>query len=104
MALRFEGHDPVIIARDGQPCEPHAIEDGRLLLGPAMRVDLIVDMTGEPGGRYSVRDDFYEGLGYELTRLAYRASLQFGPHLPSGSGFRRILYRNRTWPTPNAMC
>jgi len=71
MALRFEGHDPVIIARDGQPCEPHAVEDGRLLLGPAMRVDLLVDMKGEPGRRYRITDDFYQGLGYELIRLAY---------------------------------
>ncbi|RWA97368.1 multicopper oxidase family protein [Mesorhizobium sp.] len=71
MALRFEGHVPVIIARDGQPCDPHALEDGRLLLGPAMRIDLLVDMQGEPGRRYRITDDFYQGLGYELTRLAY---------------------------------
>lgn len=71
MALRFEEHDPVIIARDGQPCDPHTVEDGRLLLGPAMRVDLLLDMQGKPGGQYRVTDDFYQGLGYELTRLAY---------------------------------
>jgi FtsP/CotA-like multicopper oxidase with cupredoxin domain len=71
MALRFEGHEPVIIARDGQPCEPHRLDDSRLLLGPAMRVDLLLDMQGEPGRRYRITDDFYQGLGYELTRLAY---------------------------------
>ncbi|TIR28451.1 MAG: multicopper oxidase family protein, partial [Mesorhizobium sp.] len=52
MALRFEGHDPVIIARDGQPCDPHQLKDGRLLLGPAMRIDLLLDLQGEPGRRY----------------------------------------------------
>jgi FtsP/CotA-like multicopper oxidase with cupredoxin domain len=71
MALRFEGHDPVIIARDGQPCDPHQLGDGRLLLGPAMRVDLLLDMRGEPGRRYRITDDFYQGLEYELTRFAY---------------------------------
>jgi FtsP/CotA-like multicopper oxidase with cupredoxin domain len=71
MALRLEGHDPVIIARDGQPCDPHVIEGGHLLLGPAMRVDLLIDLQGEPGRRYRVTDVFYEGLGYELTGFAY---------------------------------
>jgi len=71
MALRFEGHDPLIIACDGQPCDPHPLDHGRLLLGPAMRVDLLLDMQGEPARRYRITDDFYQGLGYELTRLAY---------------------------------
>jgi FtsP/CotA-like multicopper oxidase with cupredoxin domain len=62
MALRFEGHRPVIVAIDGQPCDPHEPEDGRLLLGPAMRADILLDMQGEPGKRYRVVDDFYQGL------------------------------------------
>ncbi len=69
MALRFEGHRPLVIAIDGEPCEPHETE--RLLLGPAMRVDLMLDMQGEPGKRYRVVDDFYDGLSYWLTHLAY---------------------------------
>ncbi len=71
MGLRFEGHDPVVVAIDGQPCEPHEPEGGRVLLGPAMRVDLLIDMKGNPGGRYPVVDDFYDGLEYALTELAY---------------------------------
>src|SRR5207237_1530357 len=71
MALRFEGHRPVVVAIDGQPCEPHEPEDGRLLLGPAMRVDVILDMQGEPGRRYRVVDDFYDNLSYWLTQLEY---------------------------------
>lgn len=71
MGLRFDGHDPVVVAVDGQPCEPHRPDGGRILLGPAMRIDLLIDMKGEPAGRYRVIDDFYEGLEYELTRLAY---------------------------------
>ena len=71
MALRFEGHRPVVVAIDGQPCEPHEPADGRLLLGPAMRLDVVLDMQGEPGRRYRVVDDFYDGLSYWLTELAY---------------------------------
>lgn len=73
MALRFEGHRPVIVAIDGQPCDPHEPRDGRVLLGPAMRVDIVLDMQGEPGKRYAVTDDFYEGLAYTLNNLAYDA-------------------------------
>lgn len=71
MTLRFEGHRPVIVAIDGQPCEPHAPQDERISLGPAMRVDVVLDMQGEPGRGYSVVDDFYDGHSYVLTRLAY---------------------------------
>ncbi|HEX5326231.1 MAG TPA: multicopper oxidase family protein [Acetobacteraceae bacterium] len=71
MALRFEGHRPVVIAIDGQPCDPHEPEGGRLLLGPAMRIDVVLDMIGEPGRRYRVIDDFYDGLAYTLVQFAY---------------------------------
>jgi FtsP/CotA-like multicopper oxidase with cupredoxin domain len=71
MALRFEKHNPVIVAIDGQPCEPHEPDGGRILLGPAMRIDVIIDMQGDPGKRYAVIDDFYDGLAYTLTNLAY---------------------------------
>ncbi len=71
MALHFEGHRPVVVATDGQPCEPHEPANGRLLLGPAMRIDVMLDMQGEPGRRYRVVDDFYDNLAYWLTELAY---------------------------------
>ena len=74
MALRFEGHRPIVIAIDGQPCEPHEPEDGRVVLGPAMRIDIVLDMQGKPGSRYAVIDDFYDGLAYTLTSLAYENS------------------------------
>jgi len=71
MALGFEGHRPVIIAVDGQPCEPYEPSDGRVVLGPAMRIDVMLDLIGRPGRRYTVTDDFYEGLSYALTTFAY---------------------------------
>jgi FtsP/CotA-like multicopper oxidase with cupredoxin domain len=71
MALRFEGHRPVVVAVDGQPCEPHEPKGGRILLGSAMRIDVVLDLQGEPGCRYRVVDDFYDGLAYWVTELAY---------------------------------
>jgi FtsP/CotA-like multicopper oxidase with cupredoxin domain len=71
MALRFEGHRPIVVAVDGQPCDPHEPDGGRLVLAPAMRVDVVLDMQGDPGSRHAVTDDFYDGLAYTLTTLAY---------------------------------
>lgn len=67
--LRFEGHEPWVIALDGQPVAPHAIE--RVVLGPGMRADLILDCRAAPGGRHRVIDDFYGQRAYRLLDLAY---------------------------------
>ncbi|MFJ1311891.1 multicopper oxidase family protein [Agrobacterium sp. P15N1-A] len=87
MALRFEGHRPVVVAVDGQPCDPHEPENGRVLLGPAMRVDVLLDMQGEPGRSYAVTDDFYDGLGYTLTMLGYAEGAPVRAH-PFDVAFR----------------
>lgn len=68
-ALRFEGLAPRIIALDGQPVEPHAPPGGRIVLGPAMRADLILDITGKPGDRHAVIDGFYPRQTYKLLDL-----------------------------------
>jgi FtsP/CotA-like multicopper oxidase with cupredoxin domain len=87
MALRFDGHRPMIVALDGQPCEPHEPPNGRILLGPAMRADLILDMQGEPGRSYRVVDDFYDRLAYTLARLEYDKTSPVRPH-PSDAPLR----------------
>jgi FtsP/CotA-like multicopper oxidase with cupredoxin domain len=74
MALRFEGHKPTIVAIDGQPCEPHEPEGGSLPLGPGMRLDVVIDMQGDPGRSYAIVDEFYDDLAYALTHLAYDQS------------------------------
>ena len=71
MALRFEGHHPIVIAYDGQPCDPHEPAEGRILLGPGMRADIALDLDGTPGQRYRVVDEFYDSLAYTLAELAY---------------------------------
>jgi FtsP/CotA-like multicopper oxidase with cupredoxin domain len=87
MALRFEGHRPVIVALDGQPCDPHEPAGGRILLAPAMRADVMLDMQGEPGRTYSVVDDFYDQLSYTLVRLAYDPTPPLRSH-PSDASLR----------------
>jgi FtsP/CotA-like multicopper oxidase with cupredoxin domain len=69
--LAFSGHRPRVIALDGHPVPPHEPEGSRIVLGPAMRVDLVLDMTGAPGERFQVMDTFYRGLGYRLLDLVY---------------------------------
>jgi FtsP/CotA-like multicopper oxidase with cupredoxin domain len=69
--LEFEDHRPLVIAFDGQPAEPHAPEGGRVVLGPAMRTDLILDATGKPGHSVEVLDTFYRGLEYKLVEISY---------------------------------
>jgi FtsP/CotA-like multicopper oxidase with cupredoxin domain len=59
-ALAFAGHRPRIVALDGQPVTPHEPEDGRIVLGPAMRADLVMDMIGRAGER-----------SYRLLEIAY---------------------------------
>ena len=69
--LEFSGHRPQIIAYDGQPVTPHDVPSGRIVLGPAMRIDVIIDMTNRPGDRFTVTDSFYKDLEYRLLDLVY---------------------------------
>lgn len=71
MALDFEGHAPMVVAIDGHPVEPHAPEGGRVVLGPAMRADLVIDMVAAPDGPYAVVDSFYARAAYKLVDLVY---------------------------------
>jgi FtsP/CotA-like multicopper oxidase with cupredoxin domain len=69
-ALEFRGHRPVIVALDGQPVDLHEAK-GAVVLGPAMRADLILDMQGTPGSRFEIHDGFYRRLAYRLVEIAY---------------------------------
>lgn len=69
-ALEFRGHEPWVVALDGQPVEPHQ-PGGAVVLGPAMRADLILDMTAAPGSRHAVIDGFYRQRAYTFNELQY---------------------------------
>jgi FtsP/CotA-like multicopper oxidase with cupredoxin domain len=67
--LTFEGHAPQVIALDGHPVEPHW--EGRVVLGPGMRADLLLDCASKPGSAHRVVDGFYRQRAYELLKLQY---------------------------------
>jgi FtsP/CotA-like multicopper oxidase with cupredoxin domain len=50
--LGFEGHDPWLVALDGQPVPPKKLGKDRLVLGPGMRADLLLDAIADPGERH----------------------------------------------------
>jgi FtsP/CotA-like multicopper oxidase with cupredoxin domain len=87
--LNFEGHQPWVIALDGQPVTPHWFE--RVVLGPGMRADVILDCAAAPGSRHRVVDDFYRGRAYELLKVHYgeekplRASFEPAPRLAANA-------------------
>ena len=68
-ALDFGDLAPQVIALDGQPVTPHAAPGGRVVLGPAMRADLILDVTAAPGATISVIDRFFAQDAYTLVDL-----------------------------------
>lgn len=69
-ALRFENNTPVVVARDGHPVTPHEPPEGIVLLGPGMRIDLVLDCGAAPGTRASVVDVFPREP-YRVVDLAY---------------------------------
>ena len=85
--LELEGHEPSVIALDGQPVVPH--RTARVVLGPGMRADLILDCEGKPGSAHRVIDTFYRQRAYELLKLQYskevpvRTSFSPVPRLPA---------------------
>ena len=85
--LEFEGHEPWIIALDGHPVAPR--REGRVVLGPGMRADLILDCAGKPGTEHRIVDRFYRQRAYELLKIQYgkepplRESFAPVPRLPA---------------------
>ncbi len=73
-ALEFRGLAPSVIALDGHPVEPHAPEGGRVVLGPGMRADVILDVGDIPGGRAPVVDSYYGQRAYTLVDLVAEGS------------------------------
>jgi FtsP/CotA-like multicopper oxidase with cupredoxin domain len=62
-----------------------------------MRIDLMLDMRGEPGRRYRVVDDFYDGLSYWVTELAYSE----GPPLRAHALEPPLVLPRNPLPEPN---
>lgn len=103
-ALAFGGHRPWIIALDGHPHGPVRLgPDGPLVLGPAMRADLVIDGDADPGRRYAITDAFYERRSYELTDIAYGGSPVRDPaRFEPPPRCRRTRCPSPTWTPPPA--
>jgi FtsP/CotA-like multicopper oxidase with cupredoxin domain len=54
LPVRIEADSLTVVAIDGQPAEPFAPRDGRLMLGPGNRIDLLMDATLPPGSRAAI--------------------------------------------------
>jgi FtsP/CotA-like multicopper oxidase with cupredoxin domain len=97
--LGFEGHDPWLIAFDGQPLEPRSLGKEGIVLGPAQRADLIIACNGAPGSRHRVVDDFYPQHAYRVLDLVYsgdaplRSASRDIPRLPPNPFARPDLTR-----------
>jgi len=72
MSLLFSEYEISVIAVDGQPVKPFAPEAGRIVLAPGQRMDLIIDMSADPGHRSLVELVVGE-YAYEV------ASFDYGP-------------------------
>ena len=95
MAQAATEPQPRVVALDGQPVTPHEPTNRTVVLGPAMRADLILDMTGDPGTRFTITDTFYQRQEYELIDVVY------GPEsLRSGALDSPIALSDNTLPEP----
>ena len=72
-----------VVAIDGQPVEPHGLEEGRITLPPGARADLMIDMTGKPGDSSAlevvVGEYAYEVSGFDYGSQAKRENLLDAP-------------------------
>lgn len=67
--LRFQAHQPTVIALDGQPVAP--FQTAAVTLAPAQRADLMIDMSERPGERFLVLDTFYGQSPFRLAEIVY---------------------------------
>jgi FtsP/CotA-like multicopper oxidase with cupredoxin domain len=54
VAFRIADHDVRVMAIDGQPAEPFPARDGRLILAPGTRIDVLLDATRPPASRSQI--------------------------------------------------
>jgi len=68
-ALSFDELNPSVIAIDGQAVKPFSTSEP-VVIGAAGRVDLILDMSGDPGSIMPVVDSFYRD-SFDLVKFVY---------------------------------
>ena len=95
--LRFHGHEPRVIAFDGQPVEPHVPEGSGVVLAPGMRADLILDCLQAPDSRHAVTDHASPRGELRLMTIAYGSSKPLRSQPPSTS----VTLRPNLLPEPD---
>lgn len=70
-ALDFGDLSARIIALDGQPITPHAAPDGVVVLGPAMRADILLDCPADPGTTLQIVDRAYRDNEFNLLDVVF---------------------------------
>lgn len=83
MRLRFNQPEISVIAVDGQPVKPFALESGTITLAPGQRSDLIIDMTSKPGTsspiELLVQGEVYPFANFEFSSSVKRENLLDSP-------------------------
>jgi FtsP/CotA-like multicopper oxidase with cupredoxin domain len=69
--LVFAEHSPKVIAFDGQAVTPHETGKAPVVLGPGMRVDLVIDCAGAPESRFAITDNDSRAA---LANISYSAT------------------------------
>jgi len=77
--LAFGDLAPTVVTLDGQPLEPHPPPAGRVVLGPGMRADLILDIAAPTGATLPVTDTFYARGRYKLVDMAVEGTRRVSP-------------------------
>jgi FtsP/CotA-like multicopper oxidase with cupredoxin domain len=75
IAFRIADHDVRVMAIDGQPAEPFPARDGRLILAPGTRIDVLLDAVRPPGSRSQI-------LLHDGTTPRPIATLVYSPDAP----------------------
>jgi FtsP/CotA-like multicopper oxidase with cupredoxin domain len=70
VAVRVADHEVRVMALDGQPSEPFLARDGRVILAPGNRADVLIDATGAPGTMAAIH--LHDGIAMRvIARLRY---------------------------------
>ncbi|MDF2995708.1 MAG: multicopper oxidase family protein [Xanthobacteraceae bacterium] len=70
LPLKLDDHPCWIIAIDGRPAEPFPPSEGRLLMAPGSRVDVLVDLVKPPGAALALALEMADGE-VPLASIAY---------------------------------
>jgi FtsP/CotA-like multicopper oxidase with cupredoxin domain len=73
LGVRVAGLRSFVMATDGEPAEPFAAREGRLLLGPGNRIDVFIDCTLAPGNTAPIYIDG-NSADAEIARIICDAS------------------------------